>query len=209
MGNKSSAYEYETQSEYETLKTQLYRDISNGTYTCIYNENAPIYKFNLDILNEDLGSVLLDELIKGDCDEKELNLLLEQGASVNITDLSGKYIIEYLFEYKFYNLVSKCVEHGSNIPRKILIKCITSNVRTIGEKITYNKMLLNVFNQYKCLPLTTEELVKMYNVFQSIVNRLGKSSYTYNNKNIKVIALEGFQKRLKMYYKIFSRMDPT
>ena len=197
MGNSNNSNKTTEQTS-EYRKQSVYEDILNGKYNCSVNPSCiNNYKFNLDILNDELGEKLLNELIIGEIDEKHINLLLERGAQVNKTNLSGKYIIEFLFEREFYDLVIvlwtyaggifKCVEHGSVIPRRLFIRCMTKGFN--------NPKLLETFYKYGVTPLTTDEILQIYSRFIQMYN---KSKYLTEE-----IVIKSFQRRMDMYLILF------
>jgi hypothetical protein len=205
MGNKNTTANTtilkSSKDEYEKLKESLYNDILNGMYTYDVNLNEPIYKFNLEILNDKLGDQLLEQLILGDCNEKELNLLLENGASPQKKSLSGMYVIDYMFEYKFYELVVKCVEHGSTIPREMMLKCLTQNIKKDFQDLkTYNFRLLETFKKYGCPPLTMEELIQIY---KFKIRQIENWKFKNFKEDVKYIMLKSFKKNLEIYKMLF------
>lgn len=194
------------------LKQEIKDDIHNGVYTCLKNHATPIYKFNLNVLDDNLGKKLLEELILGNITEKQANLLLEKGAQVNKINLSGKHVIEYLYEKEFFDLVVKCVEHGAVVPRRLFLKCISkSSKKKVGQTNNlrdfkfYDFRLLDAFYKYGCDPLTTEETLQLFSQHVALYDTLK------NNNNMSLYLdedtwIKSFQKRMQLYLKVFNKV---
>ena len=211
MGNDSSKgllpsaeVEHDLVIAYNECKTDILEldDKSNCN-------NSYIFSMNPEMYNDEASQELLEAVINANNSERQLNLILERRPNPNTKNSLGKYVIEYIFEQEYYNLVIKMLKVGAILPRRILKRCMTGNITYIpwGTRDIkyYNASIMEASKNIE--RLTKDDLLKM---LDSKRHRSFKSTDPYlNSPKFRLASITFFHKKLPLYKALLERCFNT
>ncbi len=185
-----------------------YRRIRSAIEKGIYDVNKLYVKerkqlpFNPELYNKDVGREIIELCIAGIADNT-IMVLLERMPDPNTTDVLGKSLLEYLIENKKYEEGIRLIKMGAVPSQNVMLQCLKRNL-FIDTK-SYNELLMKLLIEYGIKPLTQEQLLRtlymLYRLEFSFINDVKQ------HENIKIKCLLSFEKRLKMMYHIYIRIQ--
>ncbi len=192
-------------SDYEYRRIRL--AIEKGIYDVneLYVKERKQLPFNPELYNKDVGREIIELCIAGKNNlfDNTIMLLLEGMPDANTTDVLGKSLLEYLIENKKYEEAIRLIKMGAAPSQNVMLQCLKRNLFT--DTKSYNEILMKLLIEYGIKPLTQEQLLRtlymLYRLEFSFINDVKQ------HENIKIKCLLSFEKRLKLMYHIYIRIQ--